>query len=124
MNTADFEKKVLDGSITDFKPYFKKTNSHKEELDLMIKRAILAKHGICIEQCLEADRPFAMAVLIQNDYCTERYNNWKTYPSFLVQGALIDKGLYLDYFSQSTDPDIQEAVQEFKKGNLHEQPHL
>lgn len=124
MNTADFEKKVLDGSITDFKPYFKKTNSHKEELDLMIKHAILAKHGICIEQCLEADGPFAMAVLIQNDYCTERYNNWKTYPSFLVQGALIDKGLYLDYFSQSTDPDIQEAVQEFKKGNLHEQPHL
>lgn len=124
MNTADFEKKVLDGSITDFKPYFKKTNSHKEELDSMIKRAILAKHGICIEQCLEADGPFAMAVLIQNDYCTERYNNWKTYPSFLVQGALIDKGLYLDYFSQSTDPDIQEAVQEFKKGNLHEQPHL
>lgn len=86
----------------------------------MIKRAILAKHGICIEQCLEADGPFAMTVLIQNNYCPERYDDWKTYPSFLVQGALIDKGLYLDYFSQSTDPNIQEAIQEYKKGNQHE----
>lgn len=117
MNAADFEKKVLDGDITDFKPYFKKVNSHKEQLELMIKRAILAKHGICIEQCIEADGPFAMAILIQNGYCAERYNDWKTYPSFLVQGALINKGLYLDYFSQSTDPDIQEAVQEYKKGH-------
>ena len=120
MNAADFEKKVLDGNITDFEPYFKKTNSHEEELDLMIKRAILAKHGICIEQCLEADGPFAMAVLIQHDYCTEQYNDWKTYPSFLVQSALIEKGLYLDYFSQSTNPDIQETIQEYKKGNQHE----
>lgn len=120
MDTDNFEKKVLDGSITDFKPYFKKTNSHEEELDLMIKRAILAKHGLCIKQCLEADRPFAMAVLIQNDYCTERYDDWKAYPSFLVQGAFIDKGLYLDYFSRSTDPNIQETIQEYKKGKLHE----
>lgn len=90
----------------------------------MIKRAILAKHGICIEQCLEADGPFAMTVLIQNNYCPERYDDWKTYPSFLVQGALIDKGLYLDYFSQSTDPNIQEAIEEYKKGNQHEQPHI
>lgn len=119
MKTADFEKKVLDGSITDFEPYFKKTNSHEEQLELMIKRAILAKHGICIEQCLEADGPFAMAILIQNNHCKERYDNWKTYPSFLVQDALIDKGLYLDYFSQSTDPDIQEAIQEYKKGTLN-----
>lgn len=124
MNAADFEKKVLDGSITDFGPYFKKASSHKETLDLMIKRAILAKHGICIEQCLEADGPFAMTVLIQNNYCPERYDDWKTYPSFLVQGALIDKGLYLDYFSQSTDPNIQEAIEEYKKGNQHEQPHI
>ena len=120
MNTADFEKKVLDGSITDFEPYFKKASSHKETLDLMIKRAILAKHGMCIEQCLEADGPFAMTVLIQHDYYTERYDDWKTYPSFLVHAALIDKGLYLDYFSQSTDPNIQEAIEEFKKGNQHE----
>lgn len=58
--------------------------------------------------------------LIQNDYCTERYDDWKTYPSFLVQGALIDKGLYLDYFSQSTDPNIQEAIQEYEKGQSYE----
>ena len=120
MNAADFEKKVLNGSITDFEPYFKNASSHKETLDLMIKRAILSKHGICIEQYLEADGPFAMTVLIQNNYCPERYDDWKTYPSFLVQGALIDKGLYLDYFSQSTDPNIQEAIQEYKKGNQHE----
>lgn len=120
MNAADFEKKVLNGDITNFEPYFKKANSHKEELELMIKRAILAKHGLYIEQCLEADGPFAMAILIQNDYCTERYDDWKTYPSFLVQGALIDKGLYLDYFSQSTDPNIQEAIQEYEKGQSYE----
>lgn len=124
MTTEEFEANVLNGTIVDFKPYFKKTNSHKETLDLMIKRAILAKHGICIEQCLEADGPFAMTVLIQHDHCTERYDDWKTYPSFLVQGALIDKGLYLDYFSQSTDPNIQEAIQEYKKGQLNEQSHL
>ena len=124
MNAADFEKKVLDGGITDFGPYFKKASSHKETLDVMIKRAILAKHGICIEQCLEADGPFAMTVLIQHDYCTERYDDWKTYPSFLVQSALIDKGLYLDYFSRSTDPNIQETIEEYKKGNQHEQPYF
>lgn len=116
MDTADFEKKVLNSDITNFEPYFKKANSHKEELKLMIKRAILAKHGICIEQCLEANGPFAMVILIQNGYCTEHYDDWKTYPSFLVQSALIEKGLYLDYFSQSTDPDIQEAIKEYKKG--------
>lgn len=124
MTTEEFEANVLNGTIVDFKPYFKKTNSHKEELELMIKRAILAKHGICIEQCLDVDGPFAMAILIQNDYCTEHYDDWKMYPSFLVQGALIDKGLYLDYFSQSTDPNIQEAIEEYKKGNQHEQPHI
>ena len=59
MDTADFEKKVLNSDITNFEPYFKKANSHKEELKLMIKRAILAKHGICIEQCLEADGPLS-----------------------------------------------------------------
>lgn len=124
MTTEEFEANVLNGTIVDFKPYFKKTNSHKEELELMIKRAILAKHGICIEQCLDVDGPFAMAILIQNDYCTEHYDDWKTYPSFLVQSALIDKGLYLDYFSQSTDPNIQEAIEEYKKGQLNEQSHL
>lgn len=35
MNAADFEKKVLDGSITDFEPYFKKASSHKKELELL-----------------------------------------------------------------------------------------
>lgn len=124
MTTEEFEANVLNGNITNFEPYFKKAKSHEEQLELMIKRAILAKHGICIEQCLDADGPFAMAILIQNDYCTERYDDWKTYPSFLVQGALIDKGLYLDYFSQSTDPNIQEAIQEYKKGQLNEQSHL
>lgn len=118
MTNEEFEANVLNGNITNFEPYFKKANSHEENLELMIKRAILAKHGICIEQCIEADGPFAMAVLIQNDYCTEHYDDWKTYPSFLVQGALIDKGLYLDYFSQSTDPNIQEAIQEYKKGHI------
>lgn len=120
MTTEEFETNILNGTIVDFKPYFKKASSHKETLDLMIKRAILAKHGMCIEQCLEADGPFAMTVLIQHDYCTERYDDWKTYPSFLVHSALIEKGLYLDYFSQSTDPNIQEAIEEFKKGNQHE----
>lgn len=119
MNATDFEKKVLDGDITNFEPYFKKAKSHEEQLELMIKRAILTKHGICIEQCLEADGPFAMAILIQNNHCKERYDNWKTHPSFLVQGALIDKGLYLDYFSQSTDSNIKEAIQEYKKGTLN-----
>ena len=120
MTNEEFEANVLNGNITNFEPYFKKATSHEEQLELMIKRTILAKHGLCIEQCIEADGPFAMAVLIQNDYCTEHYDDWKTYPSFLVQGALIDKGLYLDYFSQSTDPNIQEAIQEYKKGTLNQ----
>ena len=28
------------------------------------------------------------------------------------------------HFSQSTDPNIQEAIEEYKKGNQHEQPHI
>lgn len=124
MTTEEFEANVLNSNITNFEPYFKKATSHEEQLELMIKRAVLAKHGLCIEQCLDADGPFAMAILIQNNHCKERYDDWKTYPSFLVQGALIDKGLYLDYFNQSTDPNIQEAIQEYKKGQLNEQPHL
>lgn len=115
MNTKEFEEQLLDGTITDFEPFF---DLSVEELDEIGEpynfsateaRWILAKNGIELERCLECDGNFLISDLVQAGLYPERYEEWRNRGPVAAEW-FISEGLFLDDYINSKDPEVRRFV--------------
>lgn len=101
----EFERRLLNGEITDIEPYF-------ADRRYIAERHILAKHGINVDQTIRMDGYEAIIRLIRDGVLKERYAEWKDHPNKDVRLELAMHGWYPEYYIHDVEPDIREAVME------------
>lgn len=106
MDLNEFERQVLAGEITDFRPYFTKPYD-KEQME---QRYILAKNGVGTDRVSEMDGYNTIVDIINEGLLPERYEEWKHYPRAGVRQALADNGYFWDYFINDEDPYIRQSI--------------
>jgi len=106
MDLNEFERQVLAGEITDFRPYFTKPYD-KEQME---QRYILAKNGVGTDRVSEMDGYSTIVEIINEGLLPERYEEWKHYPRAGVRQALADNGYFWDYFINDEDPYIRQSI--------------
>ena len=106
MDLNEFERQVLAGEITDFRPYFTKPYD-KEQME---QRYILAKNGVGTDRVSEMDGYSTIVEIINEGLLPERYEEWKHYPRAGVRQALADNGYFWDYFINDEDPYIRSSI--------------
>lgn len=106
MDLNEFERQVLAGEITDFRPYFTKPYD-KEQMD---RRYILAKNGIETDRVATMDGYNTIVDIIDEGLLPERYEEWKRHPRAGVRQALVDNGYFWDYFINDEDPYIRQSI--------------
>lgn len=106
MDLKEFERQVLAGEITDFRPYFTKQYD-KEQKE---QRYILAKNGVGTDRVSEMDGYNTIVDIIDEGLLPERYEEWKGHPRAGVRQALVDNGYFWDYFINDEDPYIRQSI--------------
>ena len=106
MDLNEFERQVLAGEITDFRPYFTKPYD-KEQME---QRYILAKNGVGTDRVSEMDGYNTIVEIIDEGLLPERYDEWKHHPRAGVRRALVDNGYFWDYFINDEDPYIRSSI--------------
>lgn len=106
MNLNEFERQVLAGEITDFRPYFTKPY----DKDQREQRYILAKNGVGTDRVSEMDGYNTIVGIIDEGLLPERYDEWKHHPRAGVRQALVDNGYFWDYFINDEDPYIRQRI--------------
>lgn len=106
MDLNEFERQVLAGEITDFRPYFTKPYD-KEQME---QRYILAKNGVGTDRVSEMDGYNTIVEIIDEGLLPERYDEWKHHPRAGVRQALADNGYFWDYFINDEDPYIRQSI--------------
>ena len=106
MNLKEFERRVLAGEITDFRPYFTKPYD-KEQME---QRYILAKNGVGTDRVSEMDGYNTIVEIIDEGLLPERYDEWKHHPRAGVRRALVDNDYFWDYFINDEDPYIRQSI--------------
>lgn len=106
MNLKEFERQVLAGEITGFRPYFTKPY----DKDQREQRYILAKNGVGTDRVSEMDGYNTIVGIIDEGLLTERYEEWKHHPRAGVRQALVDNGYFWDYFINDEDPYIRQRI--------------
>lgn len=106
MDLNEFERQVLAGEITDFRPYFTKPYD-KEQME---QRYILAKNGVGTDRVSEMDGYNTIVEIIDEGLLPERYDEWKHHPRAGVRRALVDNDYFWDYFINDEDPYIRQSI--------------
>lgn len=106
MDLNEFERQVLAGEITDFRPYFTKPYD-KEQME---QRYILAKNGVGTDRVSEMDGYNTIVEIIDEGLLPERYDEWKHHPHAGVRRALVDNDYFWDYFINDEDPYIRQSI--------------
>lgn len=106
MDLNEFERQVLAGEITDFRPYFTKPY----DKDQREQRYILAKNGVGTDRVSEIDGYNTIVDIIHEGLLPERYEEWKHHPRVGVRHALVDNGYFYDYFINDEDPYIRQRI--------------
>lgn len=106
MDLNEFERQVLAGEITDFRPYFTKPYD-KEQME---QRYILAKNGVGTDRVSEMDGYNTIVKIIDEGLLPERYDEWKHHPRAGVRRALVDNDYFWDYFINDEDPYIRQSI--------------
>lgn len=106
MDLNEFERQVLAGEITDFRPYFTKPY----DKDQREQRYILAKNGVGTDRVSEIDGYNTIVDIIHEGLLPERYEEWKHHPRAGVRHALVDNGYFYDYFINDEDPYIRQRI--------------
>lgn len=98
MDLKEFERQVLAGEITDYRPYFTE------------QRYILAKNGIGTDRVSEMDGCNTIVDIIHEGLLPERYEEWKHHPRAGVRHALVDNGYFYETFINDEDPYIRRQI--------------
>lgn len=106
MDLNEFERQVLAGEITDFRPYFTKPYD-KEQME---QRYILAKNGVGTDRVSEMDGYNTIVKIIDEGLLPERYDEWKHHPRAGVRQALVDNGYFWETFINDEDPYIRQRI--------------
>lgn len=106
MDLKEFERQVLAGEITDFKPYFTKLRDGTQ----MEQRYILAKNGIETDRVSGMDGYNTIVDIINDGLLPERYEEWKHHPRAGVRQALVDNGYFYDYFINDENQTIRRHI--------------
>ena len=101
----EFERRLLNGEITDIEPYF-------ADRRYIAERYILAKHGINIEQTIRTDGYETIIRFIRDGVHKDRYVEWKDHPNKDVRLELAMHGYFPEYYIHDDDSNIREAVME------------
>ena len=103
----EFERRLLNGEITDIEPYF-------EDRRYTAERYILAKHGINIEQTIRMDGYETIIRFIRDGVHKDRYVEWRDHPNKDVRLELAMHGYFPEHYIHDDNPNIREAVMEIR----------
>lgn len=106
MDLKEFERQVLAGEITDYRPHFTKPY----DKDQREQRYILAKNGIGTDRVSEMDGCNTIVDIIHEGLLPERYEEWKHHPRAGVRHALVDNGYFYETFINDEDPYIRRQI--------------
>lgn len=106
MDLNEFERQVIAGESTDFRPYFTKPH----DKDQREQRYILAKNGVGTDRVSEMDGDNTIVDIINDGLLPERYEKWKHHPRAGVRHALVDNGYFYETFINDEDPYIRQRI--------------
>lgn len=101
----EFERKLLNGEITDIEPYY-------QDRRYTCERYYLAKHGINVDQTIRMDGYETIICFVRDGALKERYVEWKDHPNRDVRLELAMHGYFPEHYIHDDDPNIREAVME------------
>lgn len=101
----EFERKLLNGEITDIEPYY-------QDRRYSCERYYLAKHGINVDQTIRMDGYEVIIQLIRDGVHKDRYRDWRDHPNKDVRLELAMHGYFPEHYIHDDDPNIREAVME------------
>lgn len=98
----NFVKALVQGTITDFTHHLEKSPTSFREA--------MAERGIEVDALVAKNEPSVLAILIENGFTPEHYEEWKTHPDARVRSALALEGYWPDFFIKDKKPDVRQAV--------------